>query len=504
MHHVERSSSSLAGFFPLFFPHRFHFSSSHASRIFLLIFFLVAFEGCASHFSHYDKFYTRLHQGNAEEADQIILAAEPRYGSISKLLYLMDRGMTLHLAGHYHESARFLEEANEMVEELYTRRLRNEAVSLLLNDTKRPFRGDPYEQVLINVINALNYARLGNLEEALVEARRIDHRLNVLADTVEEQDYHDDPFARYLSGVLYEAYGDLSNAFVAYRNAYDGYQQTQAWSEVPIPRRVKLDLLRITQRLNLTQEHAEYQHQFPEIAWESRSSNDHAEVVVISYLGRAPRLEDRIIDVPISLDALALLLYTKPWGRGQPQRAGGADAVLYGLQGEIVRISLPRVVPQKTHVKYGEILVVRDEDHATYQTELMESVTAAAKKNLEDRLPSLTVRAVARAALKLATAEGIGYGVSAVGKDDDTRNLIHTVVSALLKVLFITTEEADKRSWRTLPDEIHVSRFSVPSGSMTLTYQARGRHGEFIGARREYPMILRPGETQFLTVYTAE
>ena len=178
--------------------------------------------------------------------------------------------------------------------------------------------------------------------------------------------------------------------------------------------------------------------------------------------------------------------------------------MLYGLQGEIVRIALPRVVPQKTRVEYGQVRVVRDGSQETHQTELMNSVTAAAKKNLADRLASVAVRAVARAALKMSAAEGIGYGAGAAAKDDKTGNLIQAVVSALLKVAAIATEEADKRSWRTLPDEIHVSRFSVSPGSMTLTYQSRGRHGEVIGTPTEYPMTLQPGETRFMTVYTAE
>jgi len=492
-------------YFPILMGGEPKFFSIHAVRLFLLVVIALVFlEGCAGRLSFYEKLSANLRQGNSEGAAAIIAKAESEYGSKSRLLFLMDRGMTLHLAGRYEESASFFEKANEMVEDLYTRRLRNEALSLLVNDTKRPFRGDPYEQVLINVINALNYARLGNLEEALVEARRIDHRLNVLADSVDADDYHDDPFARYLSGLLYEASGDLNNAFVAYRNAYEAYQRAQPWSEVPIPQRVKQDLLRITHRLNLSKEHAEYQQAFPGILWQPQTTNDQTEVVIISYYGRAPRLEDRIIDVPISMEALALLLTTKQLGRHRSQQAGGVDAVLYGLQGEIVRISLPRVVSRKTRVGYGQVVVVQEGNAETHQTELMDSVTAAAKKNLADRLPSVTLRAVARAALKMSTAEGIGYGVSAAAKDDDTRNLIRAVVPMLLKVLFITTEEADKRSWRTLPDEIHVSRFSVPPGELTLTYQSRGRHGEVIGPPTEYPMTLQPGETRFMTVYTAE
>lgn len=503
--HLEWNSSPVS---PSFSESSFFYSFSllrpSGPVLFLLIISLVLLEGCAGRLSHYDKLYANLHQGNSEKADQILVAAESSYGSTSKLLYLMDRGMTLHLSGRYEESAKILEEADELVEDLYTRRLRNEALSLLINDSKRPFRGDPFEQVLINVINALNYARLGNLEEALVEARRVDHRLNVLADSVDEEDYQEDPFARYLTGVLYEANGDLSNAFVAYRKAYEAYDRAQSWSEVPIPKRVKQDLLRITYLLNLTNEYAQYQQNFPDVSWQPPTTKDQAEIVIISYHGRAPRLEDRFIDVPVSVDALALLLQTKSFGRHRPRRAKGVDAVLYGLQGEIVRISLPRVVPQKTRVEYGQVTVNRGGSQTIYQSELMNSVTAAAKKGLSDRLPSVTLRAVARAALKISAAEGIGHGAGAAAKDKDTRNLIKLIVTSIFKVAAIATEEADKRSWRTLPDEMHVSRFVVTPGALTLTYQSLGRRGELLGTPTRFPINLQPGETRFMTVYAAE
>ncbi len=106
----------------------------------------------------------------------------------------------------------------------------------MTNDTALPYEGDPYEQVLINVLKALNYAVLGQWQDALVEARRIDHRLNVLSDrTTEKNAYRDDGFARYLSGILYESTNDVNNAFIAYRKAYETFDATRTWARTTVP-----------------------------------------------------------------------------------------------------------------------------------------------------------------------------------------------------------------------------------------------------------------------------
>lgn len=130
--------------------------------------------------------------------------AESEYGPRNRLLYSMDRGMTLHLAGEYMQSNARLEAAAQEVERLYTRTIRTETAAFLTNDNVLPYEGDPYEHVMINIIKALNYAAMGQLMDAVVEARQIDHRLNVLSDTAKEKDgYREDAFARYLTGVLY-------------------------------------------------------------------------------------------------------------------------------------------------------------------------------------------------------------------------------------------------------------------------------------------------------------
>ena len=165
-----------------------------------------------------------LLENDYRQADAIIQKAEDEYGTKSRVLYGMDRGMTLQLAGEYERSNEVLEQAEDELDRLYTRSVRTESLAFVTNDNSLPYEGEPYEQVMINVLKALNYASLNRWQDALVEARRIDHRLNVLADrTKDKAAYHDDGFARYLSGILYESAGDLNNAFIAYRKAYETF-----------------------------------------------------------------------------------------------------------------------------------------------------------------------------------------------------------------------------------------------------------------------------------------
>ncbi|MCE9536305.1 MAG: hypothetical protein K8R65_07845, partial [Nitrospirae bacterium] len=307
--------------------------------------------GCGPSVNRYLLIETSLRAHDPKGADAIVAAAEKDYGSKSRVLYGMDRGMTLQLAGEYQQSNAVLEQAEDEVDRLYTRRIRTETLAFMTNDTALPYEGDPYEQVLINVLKALNYATMGQWQDALVEARRIDHRLNVLSDRTKEKNaYRDDGFARYLTGILYESTGDVNDAFIAYRKAYETLEATRAWSHTAVPSQLRADLLRTAEALHFTQELAEYQQAFPETRWESSQALQQlAQVVVISYNGRAPHKEDQFLDLPISLDALQLVLLNRGISQSNRQSNRGVDTVLYGLNGRVVRVALPKLVPQKTN-----------------------------------------------------------------------------------------------------------------------------------------------------------
>lgn len=474
-------------------PARWGFFISTHSFFALLAFVLLA--GCGPSVNRYALIETSLRAHNPKGADAIVQSAEKEYGDKSRLLYGMDRGMTLHLAGDYQQSNAVLEQAEEELDRLYTRKIRTETLAFMTNDTALPYEGDPYEQVLINVLKALNYAVLGQWQDALVEARRIDHRLNVLSDrTTEKNAYRDDGFARYLSGILYESTGEVNDAFIAYRKAYEAFEATRTWSHTPVPSQLPIDLLRTAEALHFTQELSGYQSLFPGMEWTtSNALQELAQVVVISYNGRAPRKEDRFIDLPISLDALQLVLLNR--GFSQSERNRGVDTVLYGLNGQVVRVALPRLVPQKTHVPLDRVSLIPDNGTPmTVNTELVHNVTALADKALSERMAVITSKALARAATKFAMAEATTRGAQqAAGKDAGP--WVGLLVGLLAKGWAVASEEADKRSWQTLPDEIHLARAWVPPGHYRV--QPSESHDALLPEAMR-TLFLGPGETAVL------
>jgi len=454
---------------------------------------------CGPSINRYALIEQSLAAGDAKQADAIVQQAESSYGSKSRLLYGMDRGMTLQLAGDYQQSSAVLEQAEEEVERLYTRTVRSETAAFLTNDNALSYEGDAYEHVMINVVKALNYAAQGQLQEALVEARRIDHRLNVLTDKSKDRNsYHEDGFARYLTGILYEATGDINNAFIAYRKSYDAYEAMRGWARTPVPTQLRADLLRTADALHLTNEFEEYRRLFPDAVWQpSTAQADLAQVILISYNGRAPHKEDRYLDLPISLDALQLVLLNRGFSPSSRHQNRAADTVLYGLNGHVVRVALPRLVTQKTQVPSEQLTLVDEAGrHVTVRSEMGQNLSALAEKSLSDRLPGITVKALARAAVKYAMAEGVTRGAQqAAGKD--AAPWVGLVVGLLTKGLAVASEEADKRSWQTLPDEIHIARAWVAPGQYRTSVQLSGR-GESLSKENGRVLSLAPGQSTVL------
>lgn len=426
--------------------------------------------GCAPSTKHFPAMEKNIYNQNYQAAIEVLKKNKDEYREKDQVVYKVEMGMLLHLDGKFKESNQQLQSAEQEMEDLYTKSITDEAGSYFTNDNTMAYAGEDFERVMVNVFGAINYVFLGEWNEALVESRRVDHKLNVINDKYQEKNvYKEDAFARYLSGILYEAQGEESDAFVAYRKAYDTYRSYQRNYGTQVPERLKTDLLRVTKSLGLTEEYNTYRGQFsgtrelPEDVYRSNG-----ELVFFSYNGLSP----------IKVEDVLMMNIPKLGRRG-----------IY-----VLKIAFPKFLARANGVGYAKIILKSSSggvvEARTFEAEDIESI---AIKNLQDRIGRIRGKAIARATAKyLATA-----AVEAEVKEQ-SGPLAGALVGLIGNVAAAATETIDQRSWRLLPASIHMGRLVVPPDTYQVTIQYYGKGGQKLEKRNLGAVNVRSGRKTFL------
>jgi len=458
----------------------------------ILIASLIFVSACAPVSTHYALVEQRLATHDGMGADAAIEKEESGYGRNNRLLYFMDRGMTLSLAGQFEKSNQMLDQAATTADTLYTDSMTRSSAALLTNDNMLPYSGEDFERVMIHLISALNYAQQGDIVEALVECRRVDTKLNSINDQYQDKKngYKEDAFARYLSGILYEAQGEINDAFISYRKAFEIYSDWAVTYGTAMPPMIGADLLRTTDALHMREEHEEYKKRFPTTKFLDQKGQ--GELIIVSFNGRSPRKENQFFDIVLNQNIINSILTTAIW-----QSHAGSGKISFSTIGQLVRIALPTYVPQKSDV--GQVSVsLTGPVFLSGQSVLMEDITAIAQRNLEDRMNRIRIKAITRATIKALEVKRLSQRA-----EEKMEGVAGFLLGKIAEAAMATTEVADKRSWRTLPDEIHLTRMVVPSGTYQVASQFISRHGESaIDAMPPQPVLVKAGEKRFIVIRT--
>jgi len=195
-----------------------------------------------------------------------------------ELLYLLDWGLSLHTAGNYEASNLAFALAEKHVWGNDYTSMGEEVGTLLTGENTKVYRGEDFEKVLIHVYKALNFALLAKGEEALVEARLVDRRLQALRRD-DQEPYKQNAFARYLSGILYESEREWNDAYVDYKKTREIMPELLALGE---------DLIRMAQRLGMRDQVERWEREYGIQAGRGRP-RDRAEIIVIYQNGLGPR-----------------------------------------------------------------------------------------------------------------------------------------------------------------------------------------------------------------------
>ena len=468
---------------------------------FLAAFIVASMAGCGSTEKVQQRLSEKMLLGDYPGA--LVVVEEQKTKSFdgkNRLLYYLERGMLLHVDGQYEKSNVAFEEAKRIADELYTRSLSNEGFSLVSNDYALDYAGENFERTLIHLFSALNYVLLEEPDSALVEIRQVgDYLRKLQVDSTNENVYQEDAFARYLSALLYESGGELDSAFVDYKKAASAYRAYGSDYAVAAPPSLAPNAERVASRLGAwAQEdlHDRGDPVVPRILPEGAG-----ELIILHYNGLSPIKGQDRYTIPFSRAwplAIAFQAGAQTGDREDVNRAIGISSQISGA--DVVSVAFPKFVNRPYAI--ARMKPNMSDAIEISAPELVEDIGAIARKDLADRIVRIRTKVIARAAIKYALQKGAESAARQMG--GDYGDLLAAVTSVTGNIVRYASEQADKRGWSTLPDQIWMSSIFLPEGVHDFTVDFLNAQQVVIESRSFSGIQVLDGRRQFIIVRTVK
>lgn len=464
----------------------------------VLIILVIFLAGCATYYQKTLKFQTYIMEGEIEKARDWLNKNDKDREGKNELLYYMYRGWIGWILGDNSSSNEDLERADLLMED-YHKQLGYEAFALISNPGVKPYQAEDFEKVMVNYFKALNYIRLGEYDEALVEARRITIKLHQLNDKYKDHKnrYSDDAFAHVMIGLVYDATKDYNNAFIAYRNALEVYEEVYTKNfGLEAPEQLKRDILRTAYLTGFHDEVAYYENKFG-VKYDHQEPSG-GDLVFLWQNGFGPVKDEWSITFTMVPGDAGFVTYTnEEYGLTFPfyigDRSKEKQAQLRDLS--ILRVAFPKYVERAPLYTRASLKV----NGNVYPLELAENINNIAFKTLQDRM----IRELGNALLRLATKRAMELAVreATASESEEDQLDVGDVAPAAITLLNAFTEKADTRNWQTLPYSISYTRIMLPEGTHNIRLQtSNGQHSN----EQDFEFKIRKGKTSFFTFQSLE
>jgi hypothetical protein len=404
----------------------------------------VLFLSCATT-NRYVAVDSAVSSGSYAQAASVAVSEKDKiYDKKSAILYYLDSGMLNHYAGKYDESISLLQDGEQGIQDAFTKSVTQTAASYLVNDNTLDYAGEDYEDVYVNVFNALNYYHKGDVEGALVEVRRMNEKLEylttkygIMGQKLQEEaareggeaqapEFQISKFAnsalgRYLGMLFYRGTGGEDDARIdrdllkaAYANAPEIYN-------FPLPTSVDQELV---------------------------VSGGKARLNVIGFGGLSPVKQENVTRIPID------------------------------LQGTYIKIALPELQYRPSQITRIEVVI---DGGGVFNLEKLEDMEAVARETFKSKIGLLTTKTVLRATIKAVTAKASSdIGSSMADSDNSNVALVGNIlrlVGVVGKVSNELTEQADLRASRYFPGAAYVGGITLEPGVYSFTVNYYGNRG---------------------------
>jgi len=288
-----------------------------------------------------------FHNGDASRAADIL--SEVDDSGLSRLEYLMEKGLLLHQAGRYEESVRELRQASDLIREQDIISVGQQAGSLVTNEWVTEYKGEYCERLWVHTYLMMNYMLLGQYEAALVEAKQAQKIYDQFPKALSEE-----YFTRALIALCYENLNEYNDAYIAYKKLAGTMKN---------PDIVRPDIDRLAGILGFDDEISNA----PQTVYTAAGSS---ELVLFVSLGNGP------VKIPGNIILPPGIRFSFPRYKKQDKRVGRAEVLDSGSRKQAI----------------------------TVETD----VVGVAKKSLDERAMEIYVKEAARLAAKEVIMRKIG------------------------------------------------------------------------------------------------
>ncbi|HKP58902.1 MAG TPA: hypothetical protein VJV78_19410 [Polyangiales bacterium] len=413
--------------------------------------------GCASYSDHTKAARTALDAGNARAAanayNQLLEVKSdselPPDLKGDKVVQVLERSTILQQLDEYPMSSRDLEASDKNIEMLdFSRSTMDDISKFIFTDDAGPYQAPPYEKLMINTMNMLNYLVRGDLNGARIEARRYAVMNQYLSEHVEEGKTMTGP-GSYLAGFVFEKSRQPGEALRYYDEAL-AYGKYPSLAD-PVRRLGKQEAYRTPRLTEL-------------IKGGEPSTDENPEILIVVNFGRVPaKIAKR---VPIGL----ALTIASAWMTA----ASAAQANRLAAQGLVTWINFPSI--EKPTINFGIPNGSLDQKPLPLEGLVavdMETYKAWAK-NQGVIVASAITRMITRIIAGEAARRASGGGTAGM------------LLSLGTQATMTAMDTPDTRGWSTLPARIAIARVRVPPGKHVIELEARG-------IRKRQEIDLKPG-----------
>ena len=370
------------------------------------------------------------------------------YRNKDRVLYFLDKGMLTHYNKNYEESSSLLQQAERAIEENFAASISQEIGTFILNDRTREYDGEDYEDIYLNLFNALNYYKSGNMEGALVEIRRTSNKLRdlsvkygVLITNMQKLalennteippnpdvtiKFNDSALARYLGMLFYRGEGMVDSARIDQNYLRIAMADAPAIYTNPIPSS-------ITDELSIP--------------------SGMARLNVIGFAGRSP----------IKTEEILRIFLGNAW----------------------IKIALPVMTPRPSRILSMEVSIDGGE---SFTLELLEDISSVVTGTFTQKKNLIYVKSVVRASVK-----GIAASVfNIVAEQSEENKGLYTILGLGSQILAEASEKADLRIARYFPGKAYVGGINLAPGTYSFTVTFYGQGKEVIASRRHENVIIK-------------